>query len=225
LTGQTWQLAKLGPVDRSKAGLTVAFGSDGKMSGFSGCNTFSGTYTTSGSSLKVSKLAATQKACKKLVMAQEDAYLSALRAARSYSIKKATLTLIGAKGHTLATFSVQSQSLAGSRWNVVEYNNGKGAVTSVLATTKVTAAFDTAGHIAGFAGCNDYSGPVKTSPPKITIGPLNSTMKTCSSPNGVMNQETAYLHALATAATYQLQGQNLELRTASGSIAVTMQRA
>jgi heat shock protein HslJ len=225
LTGQTWQLAKLGSVDRSKAGLTVTFATDGAASGFAGCNTFTGTYAASGSSLKVSKLAATKKACRKLVMAEEDAYLLALRTARSYSVKNGALTLAARNGRTLATFRVQSQSLANSRWTVVEYNNGKGAVTSVLAGTKLSAAFDANGDIGGFAGCNDYSGRVKSDPPKIAIGPLTSTKKSCSEPAGVMDQESAYLHALGSAATYQLQGQNLELRTSAGSIAVTMQRA
>ena len=72
----------------------------------------------------------------------------------------------------LATFGVQPQSLAGTRWVVVDYNNGKQAVVSVLAGTKLTADFDTAGHMAGFAGCNDYSGPVKATPPEVSIGPL-----------------------------------------------------
>ena len=72
LTGQTWQLATLGRIDRQRAGITAAFTTDGKLSGFSGCNSYSGTYTTSGSSITVSKkIAVTQKACKRAVMAGE----------------------------------------------------------------------------------------------------------------------------------------------------------
>jgi heat shock protein HslJ len=46
-----------------------------------------------------------------------------------------------------------------THWIVVEYNNGAQAVIRVLAGTKLTANLDTAGHISGFAGCNDYGGP------------------------------------------------------------------
>jgi heat shock protein HslJ len=226
LTGQTWQLTKLGPVDRTKAGITARFAADGKVSGFSGCNNYSGKYTTSGSSITISrKLAVTRRSCARLVMAQERRYLAALAATRTYSIARDTLKLRGESGLTLATFGVQSQSLAGTRWIVVDYNNGKQAVVSVLAGTKLTANFDSAGHVSGLAGCNDYNGPVKAAPPKISIGPLASTRKYCASPAGVMEQESAYLAALASAATYSMQGATLELRTAGGAIAASFSRA
>jgi heat shock protein HslJ len=223
LTGHTWQLAKLGPLDRSRAGITARFTADGKLSGFSGCNTYSGTYTTSGRSITVSqKLAVTRKACARPVMAQERLYLRALTAARTYSVAGGILK--GRAGLLLATFGVQSKSLVMTQWIVVDYNNGAQAVVSVLAGTKLTANFDAAGHISGFAGCNDYNGPVKTTPTKISIGPLASTRKSCGSPTGVMEQENAYLAALASATTYSIQGATLELRTADGAIAASFSR-
>jgi len=225
LTGQTWQLAKLGRIDRQRAGITAAFTTDGKLSGFSGCNSYNGTYTTSGSSITVSKIAVTQKACKRAVMAGEKAYLAALTAARTYSIAKGMLTLKTRRGRPLATFGVQSQSLAGSSWNVVEYNNGKQAVVSVLAGTRLTAIFDKGGHISGSAGCNEFNGPVKTTPPKIVVGPLSATRKSCSTPAGVMEQEAGYLAALSSAATYSIQGSTLQFRTAGGAIAASFSRA
>lgn len=215
LTGQTWQ---------TKGGLTAAFTTSGAVSGFSGCNTYSGTYKTSGSSITVAKnLTSTQKACPRAVMTREHAFLAALTAARSYSIAKSALTLKGKRGTALLTFAVQSQALDGTVWNVTGYNNGKGAVTSAVVGTHLTAAFDK-GTIFGSAGCNEYNGPVKGTPPAIAIGPLAATRKTCESPSGVMTQETAFLTALQTAATYSIQGATLELRTKSGALAVTMTR-
>ena len=170
-------------------------------------------------------LAVTRKACARLVMAQERLYLAALTAARTYSIAGGILKLKGKAGNALSTFGLQPQSLAGTRWVVVNYNNGKQAVVSVLAGTKLTADFDTAGHMAGFAGCNDYSGPVKATPPKISIGPLASTRKFCSAPTGVMEQESAYLAALASAATCWMEGATLEFRTAGGAIAASFTRS
>jgi heat shock protein HslJ len=55
---------------------------------------------------------------------------------------------------------------------------------------------------------------------QITIGPLASTKKYCGDPAGVMDQETQYLAALQTAATYQVEGTTLELRTTDGALAV-----
>jgi heat shock protein HslJ len=225
LTGKTWQLARLAGIDRQSLGITATFTTAGKLSGFSGCNQYSGTYTASGSSIRVSdKLASTQMACRASLMLQERAYLKALTSARTYSVKSGTLTLSSSRGIRLATFGVQSQSLAGTKWDVVAYNNGKQAVVSVDASTKLTAAF-TKDHVSGFAGCNDYDATVTTAPPKITVGPVASTRKACSQPAGVMEQESAYLAALQSAATYSLQGSTLELRTAGDAIAVTLQRA
>jgi hypothetical protein len=41
----------------------------------------------------------------------------------------------------------------------------------------------------------------------------------------VLDQETAYLAALATAATYRIQGSKLELRTVDDAIAADFARA
>ena len=58
---------------------------------------------------------------------------------------------------------------------MLAYNNGKQAVVSVLADTKVTAVFGKSGSLTGFAGCNDYNASYKASAPKIYIGPVAST--------------------------------------------------
>src|SRR5262245_46457344 len=77
LAGPTWQLAKLAGVSRGVSAVTARFTADGKVSGFSGCNQYSGTYTTSGTSISVSKVAVTQMACAKPQTLLERAYLRA----------------------------------------------------------------------------------------------------------------------------------------------------
>ena len=79
--------------------------------------------------------------------------------------------------------------------------------------------------MSGFSGCNNYNGPVKAAAPKVSIGPLAGTRKFCGAPAGVMEQESAYLAALASAATYSIQGATLEFRTAGGAIAALLTRA
>jgi heat shock protein HslJ len=226
LVGPTWQLTKLTGVSRGVSSVTATFTSNGKVSGFSGCNQYSGSYTTSGGSFKVSqRLALTSMACGTAQTLLERVYLKALTSARSYSVSGSKLTLRGRFGLALASFAVQSQALAGTRWNVLSYNNGKQAVVSLIADTKLTAYFDAKGNLSGFAGCNDYNAPVTATPPKISIGPVASTRKACSTPAEVMTQEAAYLAALNTAATYQIQGLKLEFRTAGGAIAADFERA
>jgi heat shock protein HslJ len=227
LAGPTWQLSKLTGVSRGVSSVTAQFTAAGRVSGFSGCNQYSGTYKVSGSSFRVAgPLATTQMACPKPQTLLERVYLKALTSARRYSISGSKLTLKGRLGIPLATLGVQSQALAGTSWRVLSYNNGKQAVVSVMAGTKLTAVFDAKGvYLSGSAGCNEYNATVKSTSPKITIGPVASTRKSCPSPEGVMTQEAAYLAALETAATFTIQGARLELRTADGEIVADFTRA
>jgi heat shock protein HslJ len=60
--------------------IDVAFGI-ASVGGFSGCNSFSGTYGSNGDIVRVSPLATTRLACAEDVMAQETAFLTALQGA------------------------------------------------------------------------------------------------------------------------------------------------
>ena len=51
----------------------------------------------------------------------------------------------------------------------------------------------------------------------ITIQPAATTRKMCPG-EGVMEQETLFLTALTTAATWSISGNELELRTADGAL-------
>jgi heat shock protein HslJ len=224
LVGKMWllqSLAKKPPV--SGTSITMAFG-DGAVSGSAGCNSYRAPYKAGVTSLRISgPIAATHRSCKPAVDAQEAAFMKMLVSARRYSIRGNTLTLRGGS-RDLATFQAQSQELAGTAWNAVSYNNGKQAVVSVMAGTKLTAVFDTASNVSGSAGCNSYSGSVSAKAPSITIGPLSATRKACASPAGVMEQESEFLTALESSATYSVQGGKLELRTKDGAIAVEFAR-
>ena len=150
---------------------------------------------------------------------QETGFLKALASTRSYSLSGSKLTLKSAADKTLLVYKAQSQQLAGTSWTVSAYNNGKQGFESVLAGATLTAVFGKDGNLTGFAGCNNYSGTYKATAPKITIGPLVSTQKHCAEPAGVSDQETRYLAALETAATYRVEGTRLEMRTATGALA------
>jgi heat shock protein HslJ len=221
LTGQVWGLTELaGKSLVSDSGISAQFTSDGKVSGSAGCNQYAGTYTVSGNTIQISSpLSSTMMACAPEIMVQESAYLKALGAAKTFSVSRDQLTLTGAEGNDLLTYQSQSQDLVGSNWEVIAYNNGKQAVVSVLAGTSLTANFGRDGTLSGNSGCNDYSSPYTVSGDQITIGPVNATMKACSDPAGVMDQEVQYLTALETATTYQIEGSVLELRTQDGALA------
>lgn len=225
LPGTNWVLTDLaGTAPVAGSSITAQFGADGRLSGSAGCNQYSGAYTVSGSSLQISQLISTMMACEAALMDQEGIYLKTLEQVKSFAITGDRLVLKDASGKALLTYQVQSQDLAGSSWNVTGYNNGKQAVVSVLAETTLTAEFSAEGTVSGNGGCNTFSGPYKVTGNQITIGPLASTLMACAEPAGVMEQEAQYLAALQSAATYTIQGGQLEMRTKDDAMAVNFSR-
>jgi heat shock protein HslJ len=226
LTGKVWALTELmGKPPGAGTGISAQFSSDSKVSGSAGCNRYSGTYTVSGNSITISSsMATTMMMCEDSVMQQENAYLKALGEAKTYEVKGDQLTLAGTDKTSLAIYKAQSQDLSGTSWEVTGYNNGKQAVIGTLAGTTLTADFGKDGNLSGNAGCNTYSGAYKVNGDQITIGPLASTMMACSEPEGVMEQEAQYLAALQSAATYQIEGNVMQLRTKDDALAAMFNR-
>jgi len=226
LTGKVWALTELmGKPPMDGTGISAEFTADGKVAGSAGCNRYSGTYTVSGSNITFSSpMASTMMMCEQAVMDQESAYLKALGEAKTFTVNGGQLTLTGGDGAKLVVYKAQSQDLVSTDWNATAFNNGKQAVIGVLEGTTLTASFGKDGNISGTAGCNTYSGPYKVNGDQITIGPLASTMKMCSDPAGVMDQEAQYLAALQSAAKYQIEGNVLQLRTKDDAMAALFKR-
>ncbi len=93
----------------------------------------------------------------------------------------------------------------------------------VLPGFEITATFGADGVLSGSAGCNHYRAAYVTQGSSITIQAPAATRKTCPRPDGVMRQESEYLKALPTAATYTIQGRQLELRTAEDALVALFQ--
>ena len=96
------------------------------------------------------------------------------------------------------------------------YNNGKQAVVSALPDTEVIAIFGADGQLSGSAGCNTYNAPFAVDGNKIKIGMAITTRMACPQP--IIDQETLYLAALQTAATYKIEGIKLELRSTTNAL-------
>jgi heat shock protein HslJ len=88
--------------------VTALFGSDGSMTGSAGCNSYTGTYTTSGSNgISVGPLATTRMYCGDPgVMDQETAYLTLLRTVSSYEVTEdGMLNLMNSTGTPVLVYS------------------------------------------------------------------------------------------------------------------------
>jgi len=108
---------------------------------------------------------------------------------------------VGALAFTLAACSTTGGTggtLDGTNWVLKTYDVS-GTATPVPAGVKVDAHF-AGGKIAGFSGCNVYSGPATVSGATIKIGPTAGTLMACQGAGATVEQ--AYLANLGKAATF-----------------------
>jgi heat shock protein HslJ len=205
--------------------LTLA---EGKARGTDGCNTYitSATADAEGHiAVDAARSISTMKACPEPVMQRAQAFKDALSSATRYTTDAGSLTLLDMTGTTVAVFAKVDTTLADTVWEVTGYNNGKQAVVSVITGSTLTAEFRADGRLTGLAGCNRYMATYQVDGSKIEITTPAATRRNCPEPKGVMEQEAQFLAALATAATFRIDGDRLELRTQKGSLAVSLHRA
>lgn len=114
LTGTTWEVLTINDekivLEQNEAKKPFLLLNDKELQarGFSGCNSFSGTYKSDTTSLKFSSaMAMTRMACPE--MGIETSFMDALTRTESWQIEGTTLLLRAADGKTLATFTAISQ--------------------------------------------------------------------------------------------------------------------
>ena len=171
---------------------------DGTVTGFSGCNTFHGTYTTDGTSLTFGMLATTMMACEAPASTVESELLHRLEETTSFTIGVSGLELLDASGKTVVHANVSNSSLVGD-WAITGYLNAdaNGFMSVLEGDAAPTASFAEDGTVSGNAGCNTYNGPWTQSDDRtdISVGPLATTRMACADQDA-NDQETSLLQAL-----------------------------
>jgi len=104
-----------------------------------------------------------------------------------------------------------SQTLEGATW-LLEFLRGE----SVLSEKTITAGFQGNGRMSGSTGCNNFNAAYTTDGDMITISPGATTLMACPTPT--MIQESAFLDVLASATTYKIEGDEMELKDTSGAV-------
>jgi heat shock protein HslJ len=219
-----WELISLkgnNPVQDSS--VSAVFTQDGSVGGSAGCNTYQSSYQVDGKKMTIGIGITTLMACADDLMQQETDYLGTLALTSTFKIEGTQLILMDEQGNEILVFEGKEQELAGSSWDVIGYNNGKEAVVSTIIGSELTAEFSTDGKVSGSAGCNNYNASFETDGDTIKIGPAASTRKMCDTPEGVMDQEYAYLSAIQNAATYKIAGTKMEMRDADGAMVANFQ--
>ena len=109
--------------------------------------------------------------------------------------------------------------LDGTEWTLTTLEGA-----GLLPATNITLGF--AEELAsGFAGCNAYGGPYTTGDGgTLSVSMLEVTAQACLDPQGVMEQEGAYLGAFQDAAAYRVAGDRIELLCSEGEIILTFAR-
>lgn len=111
LTGTEWRLVSLGPAGAETnlvAGTTVTlkFGEDGRASGSTGCNSYSGTYQVRGDNVTFGRLVSTRRAClDQNANQQEQRLLSTLESANRFRLAENRLTILSDRGRTVLNFA------------------------------------------------------------------------------------------------------------------------
>jgi heat shock protein HslJ len=221
LEGVVWRLSGFGgkgpEVPAASSRPATARFEAGRVSGFSGCNNFMGSYKVEGDSLILGQLAGTMMACPEPQTAIESAFRAAFWGTVRYSIRADQLTLLAESGAVLAFEAEPAPRLEGVTWDVTGFNNNRHAVVSLEAETRITFSFDQ-GTVSGNAGCNTFRAPYSADGNRVKIGPAVTTRKACAGER--MVQERAFLAALESVTTWSLEGGILDMHRADGERAL-----
>ncbi|MFV9507326.1 MAG: META domain-containing protein [Oscillochloridaceae bacterium umkhey_bin13] len=99
VTSVAWELISLQPAggtaeDVSGGGITMNFGSDGRVSGSGGCNNYNSSFTAgAGQALSFGPAASTLRLCEEPANSRESAFYQALNEISSYSLDGGNLVL------------------------------------------------------------------------------------------------------------------------------------
>src|SRR3954470_20895761 len=193
-----------------------------RVKGFSGCNDYDAVYRNAGPMLLVSEPVTTRMACPEPASTFESSYLALLRQSRFYNVRSDTLTIRGPDRSVLLVFvAAPANPLLGS-WVVDSFESAPNTLSAPNPDSHMTAIFGLH-SVAGFSGCNSYTGPYTTNGSVAAIGPLGTTKAACA--DDLMAQETAYLAALQGVARVEPRGRTLQLQDRNGVVAVILARS
>jgi heat shock protein HslJ len=191
LEGVQWHFREYRAEDGGIAG-TQADGwimlQDGSLSGSTGCNELSGSYTLQGDALTFVEITPTEAACLDGDIAvQEMALLGRLPDVTSFAFDDGDLWLVDAEGGRHLKFI----SLFGRTW--VPVYGGAEPMPDGIVTLEFAE-----GGVSGQGPCNTYAGPFTMDGASIAIGPIESTRMACPD----LDLENQFLSDLQLARSY-----------------------
>ncbi len=212
LAATSWDLAFFGMPDDpvtpiADTRLTVNYLID-EFTGTGGCNWFLGAFATQGNQITPDYPSLTRVQCSDPdgVMDQENTFVGALANATSFEMEGDNLVLYTVGDQRLLTLEPATPTaFEETVWSLRFMSDGTEWVP-LAEGTEITLQF--AGpQASGSAGCNSYTADAGVAGAGLTITDVAATETACNEPEGVMEQETAYLNALSAIGAYnQLAG-------------------
>jgi heat shock protein HslJ len=227
LEGTEWVLASLrGQNPVAGPSLPLAFYEDEYMEGSAGCNRFGVDYTASGQEFHVATIHRTDFECEDPpgIMPQDEAFFEALASIAVYQAAEDRLLFGDAAGETILVYARKlpatvDPALRDTEWRLTSLHG-----ESLLEGSRITLNLGGEGFD-GLAGCNNYGGEYEAADGgALRFGFFSVTAMACPSPEGVMEQEQAYIDALTEASTYRLAGHRLEIQDAAGGTILVFAR-
>jgi heat shock protein HslJ len=215
--GVEWRLLSIdGEALPADVSATLALFEDGRAAGLAGCNLYEGPYELEGDAITFGPIATTRMMCEPSAMEIEQAFLAALGAAARWTSGAGGLTMTDGEGGNELVFTSQppepgdAGAPVGPTWSLVSIG-----ADPVPDGVEVTLTFDESGELGGSAGCNTYGASYTIDGGVLEIGPVRSTMMACEEP--AMGTETAYLTALGSATSWEIDEGRLVIGTEDGT--------
>jgi heat shock protein HslJ len=223
LENTNWVLSSFGDPSipqRLSPGVTITavFTTDGRVTGNSGCNSYSAGYTRQDNTITIGPPVTTKMNCPD-AMDIEDEFLTALTYASSYQIVGPNLAITTVDGQVM-NFTSSSLPLETTLWSLVSLDN-----QPVPSDVEITAYFQpdpekiaketSSGKLAGTAGCNQYSADYQFSGEEVTIAAPMMTRMICE--ESIMSVENQFIIIIEGNHAVSIQGDNLELRSEDGT--------
>jgi len=197
-----------------------------KVTGFSGCNNFFGSYELDGDSLEFGPAGSTRMACPEPEAGTETEVFKILDKTGRWRIKDNMLILLGDSG-ILARLSKEDTErgakIKGTVWQWVQTQYNDDRKTVPAETGKYTILFKEDGTLAVRADCNQKGGTysVTEEEKRISIEITHSTMAAC--PEGSLEDE--FIRGLSAATIYFIKNGDLymDLQYDSGTMRFSKQ--
>ncbi len=125
-----------------------------------------------------------------------------------------TMLLFSLAGITWAAAGEQEITLEDTYWQLSQYLDAAGEMTSVASDVTVDLKLSE-GQLGGSAGCNRYFGSYELDGDRLSLtSPMGSTQMACVPP--VAEQEQRYLALLAQTSSWEIEGRQLAFLDAEG---------